>query len=323
MKNSIKIVFFLIGINLSFTQTIDSLSVNKQLFIIDNNTTYEYQKPKFIDSFKYIHKDVIGLGKYLISKENITPVMLATSSTIALIPFDNKLIKAADKLGAPLNLNNEGTYFRIKDMRILPSNLPSAVYYIGNGGTTLILSGGFFIMGKIKKDYRMLTTSSELVEALISVGVVSQTVKRITGRQSPSDSAIEGNSSGHWTPFPSFNAFKNNTPNYDAMPSGHLATYMASLTVIATNYPEIKWIKPVGYTLGGLLAFQMVSSKVHWTSDYPLAVLFGYVVGKNIANRRINKIKKITIGGKEVNYKTQFSIANIDGYSTLGFHITF
>jgi hypothetical protein len=44
---------------------------------------------------------------------------------------------------------------------------------------------------------------------------------------------------------------------------------MATITVIASNYPEIKWIKPVGYTLMGAMAFEIMSSKVHWASDYP------------------------------------------------------
>ena len=78
-------------------------------------------------------------------------------------------------------------------------------------------------------------------------------------------------------------------PYYDAMPSGHVATFMATFTVLTQNYPDVKWIKPVGYTLMTALAFQMMSSKVHWASDYPIAVLIGYVIGKTTANRRIKK----------------------------------
>lgn len=273
--------------------------------------------------FKYVPHDLIHLGKYLVNKDNFGTVALTTYSTVAMIPFDEQLTNAAAILGKPINLDNEGTYLRIKGARILPSNLPAAIYFIGNGGTTLLISGGFYAFGKINNDYRMLNTSSELAEVLMSVGIVTQTVKRITGRQSPVRAIADGNPSGNWTLFPNTLSYQQNTPNYDAMPSGHVATYIATLTVIATNYPEIKWIKPVGYSLGGLLAFQMVSSKVHWTSDYPLAVLFGYVVGKNIANRRINKIRKIKIGSSEVDYKTQFTFANINGYSTIGLHISF
>ena len=189
----------------------------------------------------------------------------------------------------------------------------------------MLLSGTFYAIGKISNDYRALNTSNELVEVLLSVGVVTQTIKRITGRQSPSAAIRDGNSGGHWTPFPSFNAYQSKTPNYDAMPSGHVATFMATLTVIATNYPEIKWIKPVGHSLLGVLAFEMASSKVHWVSDYPLALLIGYVIGKNAANRRITKVEKKDANGEIIKpkFKTDFSFNITPEFKTAGITITF
>jgi len=49
--------------------------------------------------------------------------------------------------------------------------------------------------------------------------------------------------------------------------------------VIGENYPEIKWIKPLGYTLTGLLGISMVNTGIHWYSDYPLAIVLGYAFG--------------------------------------------
>ena len=321
MKNRILFALLFCSFNLGFSQIKDSIPA-KQQFIINNNITYEYTKPKFSETFKYIPKDIFGLGKYLVNKENTTPVMLTVASTIAIIPFDEKITTGASQLGSHINLDNEGTYFRIKGVRMFPKNFPAAIYFIGNGGTTLLLGSSFFIAGKLKKDYRLQTTSSEIFEGFIATAIASQTLKRITGRQSPAKNMQKG-SSGQWTFFPSFKAFQTKTPNYDAMPSGHLATFMTTLTIIVTNYPEVKWIKPVGYSLASLLAFQMVSSKVHWTSDYPIAVLFGYVIGKNIANRRINKIKNLKIGSSEINYKTHFTYANVQGFTTIGLTISF
>ena len=31
----------------------------------------------------------------------------------------------------------------------------------------------------------------------------------------------------------------------------------------------------------GLMGFEMLQSKVNWTSDYPIAVFMGYVIGKS------------------------------------------
>ncbi len=318
--------FFLILYFVCFhsnAQQNDSLETKTQFFKINEQLTYEYSKPKFFDMFRHIPKDVIGFGKYTIQKENLLPVGIAISSTAALIPFDQNLTDNAIRLGGKIGWDNEGTYARISGLRIAPSNLPAAVYYIGNGGTTLLLSGGFYVFGKVNNDYRALNTANELVEVLLSVGVVSQTIKRITGRQSPVRAMETGHPGGHWTPFPSFKAYQTNTPNYDAVPSGHVATFMATLTVIATNYPEKKWIKPVGYSLMGALAFQMMSSKVHWASDYPIAILIGYVIGKNAAKRRIKEHQQLKIGSHSINYKTNYNVSNLYGDTVVGVRITF
>ncbi len=316
-----KLFLLLIFLVVFFSYGQDSIPI--QTYKIDNNLTYIYKKPKIWDTFKYIPKDYIGFGKYLIQKEHLPQVGIALASTAALIPLDRKLLDNASEIGSKIGWDEEGKYLYISGVRMLPADTSSAIYHIGNGGTTILLSAGFLIYGKIHNDYRALNTSSELAEVLISVGLLSQTIKRITGRQSPIRAIETGSDSGHWTPFPSFKAFKENTPNYDAMPSGHLATYVASLFVISTNYPEKKWIKPVGYTLGGLLAFKMVSSKVHWTSDYPIAILIGYAIGKNAANRRIKKDQKIKIGKTNYPYKLNYNLSSIDNTLVGGFHITF
>jgi len=83
--------------------------------------------------------------------------------------------------------------------------------------------------------------------------------------------------------FPSFKDFQAHRTRYDAFPSGHLATCMMTLTVIAENYPEKTYIKPLGYALLAGLSFQMVNNGVHWASDYPLGLAVGYGIGKAIA----------------------------------------
>ena len=90
---------------------------------------------------------------------------------------------------------------------------------------------------------------------------------------------------GKWRPFPSLGEYQKNTPNYDAFPSGHLATMMTTVTVLADDYPEKKWIKPLGYTLIGLTGFAMMNTEVHWAGDYPLALAVGYLNGKIITGR--------------------------------------
>lgn len=295
-----------------------------QYFPISGATLYGYSKPKFFDMIKYIPKDIADFGKFTVQKENLIWTGSAIGATALIIPFDQQLVDESIKFGSNFNFDGGHSYSNIGPLRVIPNDIHSAVYYIGNGGTTMLLSGVFYAFGAFGKDYRALNTSSELVEVLLSMGVITQTIKRITGRQSPGPAMDDDNPGGHWTLFPSLKAYQTNTANYDAMPSGHLATFMATITVIATNYPEIKWIKPVGYTLMGVMAFEMMSSKVHWASDYPLALLIGYVVGKTVANRRIKKIdtsENSFNASKKV--KTDFRMGQLGQYRTIGIAFKF
>ena len=311
----------------SYCQDVDSLNIDIQKFKINDEVTYSYEKPTTWQMFKYIPNDLVSLGKFVVQKENLKWDALALGSTLAIIPYDQKILDDAGEIGEKMGGWNEdhkyGKVFGV--LRIVPKNIPSAVYYIGNGGTTMLLSGMFYAIGKIgKDDYRALNTSNELIEVLFSVGVTTQTIKRITGRQSPSTAIRDGNPGGDWNLFPSLTAYQRETPNYDAMPSGHLATYIATVTVISTNYPDIKWIKPVGYTLGGDLAFNMISGKVHWASDYPIAVLIGYAMGKTVPNRRIIKEKTDTkVSEYKTKYKLDYSFNRINNYNFAGITLSF
>lgn len=291
------VLFWTMATCFGFSQQKDSLGGKYQNYSINDSVTFQYSKPRIFDMVTNIPGDLVDFGGFLIQKENLFWVGSSVVSTAAIIPFDQDILDGASQLGSNFGWDKDHSYSKIGGvLRVIPNDINSAVYYMGNGGTTLLLSGGFFAFGLINNNYRSLNTASELVEVLFTVGVITQTIKRITGRQSPSAAIESGNPGGHWTPFPSFKAYQNHTPNYDAMPSGHIATFMATITVIATNYPEIKWIRPVGYSLMGILAFEMVSSKVHWASDYPLAILIGYALGKQVANKRIVKQKDTKFG---------------------------
>jgi membrane-associated PAP2 superfamily phosphatase len=158
-----------------------------------------------------------------------------------------------------------------------PQNLNSVLYSIGEGSTSVLLCAGLFTYGKIKNDYRAIQTSNQLMQTLFAVGVTTQILKRISGRQSPFASTVAG---GKWRPLPNLGTYQDKVSSYDAFPSGHMATMMATLVVIKDNYPEKKWIGPVGYGLISVVGLAMVNNQVHWMSDYPLALGIGYVFGK-------------------------------------------
>lgn len=136
--------------------------------------------------------------------------------------------------------------------------------------------------GNLIKDRRIINTSEGCIEAIISSGMFVQIIKRFSGRQSP---LVSSSSGGKWDLFPDLGEYQHNQPNYYAFPSGHITGATAVLTVIIENYPEVKWLKPVAYSLLGILGFSLVANDMHWYSDFPMALAIGYSFGKIISHR--------------------------------------
>jgi hypothetical protein len=106
-------------------------------------------------------------------------------------------------------------------------------------------------------------------------------------------------------------------PNHDAFPTGHLATAMATVTVIAQNYPEKRYIKPVGYSLMTLLGFSMLNNGVHWISDYPLGIAMGYVFAKVAVQHGRKVISEKSLDGLGCRWKLAPSFALVPGQNGL------
>jgi hypothetical protein len=148
--------------------------------------------------------------------------------------------------------------------------------YLGDGRPQFGLAAGFAIWGFAWSDHRALRTASQMVEAILACGIVVQTLKHITGRESPDVSSRPG---GRWVFFPNQIEYHKHVPYYDAYPSGHIATALATVTVMAENYPEWVWVRPVGYTVVALIGISMANTGIHWYSDFPLGLALGYGFG--------------------------------------------
>ncbi len=325
--------YFLISVFVTFftqAQKIDSLKTsvsiieNKdvQSYKINSDLSFEYKKPRFWEFINRLPNDFGTMGSLVIQKNNLLFGGIAIGSTIALLPLDQKIIDNSRQFGERIGLDEAHLYGGF--LKSTPVKINSGIYHFGNGFTSIAVGVGLLTFGLIEKDYRAIHTSSEIAEGLIASGVFVQTIKRITGRESPFIAEKNGNKGGDWNPFPSFKAYASNTPNYDAVPSGHLTTFMTTFVIISENYKEKKWIKPVGYTMMGMLCFEMMQSKVHWASDYPLAIFMGYIVGKSIVKNRIVEKNNYTIG-EHKNFKPKFnySFSSDRNFTLAGMNITF
>jgi membrane-associated phospholipid phosphatase len=216
---------------------------------------------QWFDMFKNIPNDWARYSSITLTTEKIPAMIGMTAVTVALIVSDDATWKVSD------------SWYKNSNVVHTASDI---FEWWGDGRTQFGLAAGFAAYGFAAGDQRALRTASQTTETILACGVVIQVLKHITGRESPKVSTEPG---GAWRFFPNQIEYHRHVPHYDAYPSGHVATALATVVVIGENYPEITWIKPVGYTLTGLLAVAMVTTGIHWYSDYPLAIALGYSFG--------------------------------------------
>lgn len=172
---------------------------------------------------------------------------------------------------------SHGLYTRSEEVRFASNQFIRA----GDGKTTLGIAAAFALYGFVGDDSRALRTASGTVEALLASGIAVQLFKRIAGRESPQ---VVTQGRGAWHPFPGLQVYNRNQPRYYAFPSGHITTAMATVTVISENYPDVQWIRPLGYGIVGLTGVSLVNKGWHWYSDFPLAIAMGYTFGRIAAH---------------------------------------
>jgi membrane-associated phospholipid phosphatase len=155
-------------------------------------------------------------------------------------------------------------------------NLSDFCANIGDGTTQFAVAGTLGAYGLIFNDQRALRTGSQIVQAVLASGAVIQVLKHLTGRESP---FVRSTPFGVWKILPNQIDYHRSVPYFDAYPSGHICTSIATVIVVAENYPDVKWIRPVGYTFTTLVGLGMLSNGIHWVSDYPLGLFIGYYFG--------------------------------------------
>ena len=255
-------------------------------YTLKDGSTLAYPKPGLWHTIGSGPSDLGLFVKEGFKKENLPWLGAIGASTVLLIQYDQRIYTGTKKTGRKLGISskdNTKTYLKVSGVSVFrgPSDLGSALYFLGDGWVNIGLFAYFETYGRIKGDWRAAQTGHQLAEGLLVTGFTSQVMKRITGRETPRAATA---ARGVWRMFPSFKDFQSHRTRYDAFPSGHLATCMMSVTVLAGNYPDKTYIKPLGYALVGALGFQMVNNGVHWASDYPLGLAVGYGIGKAIVH---------------------------------------
>lgn len=211
--------------------------------------------------FTRIPGDWARAGRQIFRPSSLSGFLAISGSTGILIATDDATWKWSDRLyQSSTPVQSVSDFFE----------------YLGDGRPQFGLAGAFALYGFVGDDGKALRTGSQLVEAILACGVVIQVLKHTTGRESPIVSTQPG---GKWDWLPNQIEYHRHVPKYDAYPSGHIATALATVTVVAENYPEWWWVRPVGYTIVGLIGVSMANTGIHWYSDYPLGLFLGYTFG--------------------------------------------
>src|SRR5258708_4854789 len=231
---------------------------------------YTYNKPGALAFIKNFPGDIADYSRITFRKRNVQKIGEMVLETAVLVAADQSITDRAYRLGDRFDLSHSShqkTYAHLsvalggKRLSLPiggPDNVGTAMYFIGDGITHFSIAGSFLVYGLAKNDNRAEQTASELTEAIITTGFATQLLKHLTGRESPFVSTERG---GAWRIFPNQADYARHTAHYDAFPSGHVATAMPTLTVISSNYPEYRLIRPVGYSMMTLLAFDMLNNK--------------------------------------------------------------
>lgn len=306
----------------------DTVKLSKaQTYLLDDGSSALFYKPRRFEFLQNVPADFAAFAKITFRKKSLPTIGALIGGTAILVAFDQQILDATQQFGRYLNIDAERkskTVMRLNaggfsvPLLDIPQNLNSTIYFFGEGWPSILIASGMYGYGAIAKDYRALQTSSQLAEMFITLAVTTQFIKRISGRESPFQATQAG---GKWRPFPNPGKYQKNVSHYDAFPSGHLATVMATITILSGNYPDNQYIKPVGYTIMGLVGFSMVNNGVHWVSDYPLAIAIGYTYGKIAVSRGHILLPKKLSGFAKSSSLTPILIGQ-DGYG-LSYRYTF
>jgi hypothetical protein len=306
----------------------DTLALNsgERLYRINDRVDYYFSPHKAPNVLTAIPLDVGTYFSQTFRDKNVPAICNMAIATAILVGYDQEITDASKHISRHWGLKPTNHQTAIVSERVkigsksyplniqVPSDLSSGLYFIGDGITHFGTAAAFGVYGLAANDYRAKQTCVQCVEAIFATGAVVQVIKHVTGREAPTAASARG---GVWQPFPNQVKYGDHVAKYDAFPTRHLATAMATVTVIADNYPEHKYIKPLGYTLIGICGFSMLNNGVHWASDYPLGIAMGYSFGKIVTARSRVVIKEPAAkNGKErlsLWQRTSFSPALLNG----------
>lgn len=244
--------------------------------------------------------DIAAFGKTFLEKDTVGVMVWVAIGTGTLVSMDGRLYERTAAWGRHRGISEKNTNYSLLDLKVptsdrkttvleVPSSLGSALTFAGSGLFNAGIGASFVGYGMAKGDAQATETGWDIVEAMMTTGIVCLGVKMVTGREEP---AVRTARNGKWHFFPNPVDYFKDTPRYDSFPSGGVATVVSTLTVISENYPDNDWVRPLGLVLVIPLGFQAVNSGGSWYGDFPLALFIGHTCGRVVVDKRRSPMQR-------------------------------
>ncbi|HSM98626.1 MAG TPA: phosphatase PAP2 family protein [Gallionella sp.] len=131
--------------------------------------------------------------------------------------------------------------------------------------------GGFYLAGVIGNETAADVARDGLAASIIASGMITPTLKFITGRARPRENAG----------IAKFHPFSIGYSPNSSFPSGHTTQAFALASVIANHYEET-WVTCASYSVAGLVGVARSYHDAHFASDVLSGALIGTLVGKSV-----------------------------------------
>jgi hypothetical protein len=139
----------------------------------------------------------------------------------------------------------------------------------GEGKYLFPLSGATILAGYITGSEHTSDTGFLCLKSLLISGAATNTLKYITQRQRP----VSGNGNGFWNG-------EGFIRRRDSFPSGHATIVWSLAPILASQYPDSKWVAPTAYTIATLTSLSRAYDHRHWSSDVFVASVIGYFTAR-------------------------------------------
>ena len=142
-----------------------------------------------------------------------------------------------------------------------------SIYGVGAAATT------FYLVGRLKNNYRARETGVLIAEAAVDSAIVEGVLKGISQRARPADGVersefFDGGSS---------------------FPSGHSIQAWSLATVIANEYKHRRGVQVAAYAIASAVSIARFTGQKHYLSDVLVGSALGYGIGKYVYNTHHQK----------------------------------